>query len=160
VLRPFLLSIIWAAMIVVATWPLMLTVQARLRRRALAVIVMTSTMLLVFVVPLVLAIQALVGNMDAITRWIRSLATSKIPPPPDWLSGVPLVGARIAERWREIAAAGVADLAPRLEPFMRTVNRNSRPSTPTLPNAPPSQLAASCLIAGILYARGERRETA
>ena len=37
VLRPFLLSLIWAAMIAVATWPLMLKMEARLRRRWLAV---------------------------------------------------------------------------------------------------------------------------
>ena len=38
ILSPFLLSIIWAAMIVVATWPMMLELQKRLRSRAFAVI--------------------------------------------------------------------------------------------------------------------------
>src|SRR6266436_1601733 len=66
VLRPFLLSIIWAAMIVVATWPMMLKLQDRLRGRALAVTIMSGTMVLVFVVPLVLAIQTLVDNTDVI----------------------------------------------------------------------------------------------
>ena len=50
VLRPFLLSIVWAAMIVVATWPRMLRVQARLRSRPLAVTIMSGAMVLVFVV--------------------------------------------------------------------------------------------------------------
>ena len=36
ILRPFLGAIIWATMIVVATWPVMLWVQRRLRRPALA----------------------------------------------------------------------------------------------------------------------------
>ena len=53
ILRPFLAAAIWATMIVVATWPVMLWFQARLwrRRRALAVAAMTLILLLVFVVP-------------------------------------------------------------------------------------------------------------
>src|SRR6516225_6663603 len=68
ILRPFLLAVVWATMIVVATWPLMLKVQSALRRRTLAVAVMTAAMLIVFIAPLVLAIQALVDNMDTITQ--------------------------------------------------------------------------------------------
>src|SRR5215212_10270768 len=75
ILSPFLLSIIWATMIVVATWPVMLAVQSKLRRRTYAVIVMTGAMLLVFIVPLLLAIQTLIDNIDAITAWLRALAT-------------------------------------------------------------------------------------
>src|SRR5262249_24544105 len=118
VLRPFLLSVIWGAMIVVATWPLMLKVQAIVRRRGLAVSVMTVAMLLIFVVPLILAVQAVVGNIDTITRFLRALPEWTIPLPPDWVSGIPLVGAKIAETWTEVAAAGVTDLAGRLRPFM------------------------------------------
>src|SRR6516225_9956417 len=91
ILRPFLLSAIWAAMIVVATWPLMLAIQRRLRRRVWAVIVMTGTMLLIFVVPLVLAIEALVGNMDTITGWFHSISSKNIPPPPAWVDAIPVV---------------------------------------------------------------------
>jgi predicted PurR-regulated permease PerM len=117
VLRPFLLAIVWAMMIVVATWPAMLRVQARLRRRSLAVAVMSGAMLLVFVVPLVLAIRTLVENTDTITRWIHSLATSSLPPPPDWVAGVPLVGAKAAEAWAELASQGKSELASRLAPY-------------------------------------------
>src|SRR5512138_461552 len=73
VLRAFLLSVVWASMIVVATWPLMLKVQTRVRRRGFAVVVMTVAMLLIFIVPLILAVQAVVGNIDTITRFLRAL---------------------------------------------------------------------------------------
>src|SRR6185369_10493250 len=66
ILRPFLLSTIWATMIVVATWPMMLKLQARLGRRVLAVAIMSSAMVLVFVAPLLLAIQTLVENTDTL----------------------------------------------------------------------------------------------
>jgi predicted PurR-regulated permease PerM len=116
VLRPFLLAIVWAAMIVVATWPLMLRLQQRVRSRALAVTIMSGAMVLVFVVPLVLAIQTLVDNADTITGWLRTLATAPIPPPPEWLSRIPLVGAKVAEVWTSIAAAGKGELVARLAP--------------------------------------------
>ena len=117
VLRPFLLSIVWAAMIVVATWPLMLKVQARLRRRAMAVTVMSAVMVLVFVVPLLLAIQTIVDNADTIARWARAIDFSKISSPPDWLARIPIVGSSIAERWIAFAALGKEELVTRVTPY-------------------------------------------
>ena len=49
IVRPFLAPVIWATMIVVATWPVMLRVQRAFGgRRGLAVTTMTLAMLLVF----------------------------------------------------------------------------------------------------------------
>ena len=57
ILLPFLPAVIWATMIVVATWPILLRVQGWLwGRRWLAVTVLTSALLLLFVVPLSLAV--------------------------------------------------------------------------------------------------------
>jgi predicted PurR-regulated permease PerM len=154
VLRPFLLSVIWAAMIVVATWPLMLYVQARVRRRAFAVIAMTVAMLLVFVVPLLLAIQALTGNMDLITGWLRAIPTAKIPPPPEWVSSLPLVGARVAGRWTDIAAAGTTELLAQLQPFMDDVAKwlaGVAGSAGLLA----LEFLLTVAIAAIMYAQGE-----
>ena len=117
VLRPFLLSVIWAMMIVVATWPLMLKLQTWLRRRALAVAVMSGAMLLVFFVPLLLAIQTVADNTDTIAGWMHTLATSPIPAPPEWVQNIPLVGAKIADTWAAIADAGKGELAARIVPY-------------------------------------------
>ncbi|HET7095934.1 MAG TPA: AI-2E family transporter YdiK [Casimicrobiaceae bacterium] len=117
VLRPFLLALVWATMIVVATWPLMLKVQAALRRRSLAVLVMTGAMLIIFIVPLVLAIQAVVQNADTIAETARSLANREIPPPPEWVSKIPLVGSQVADYWREVTEGGKEGLANRLAPY-------------------------------------------
>ena len=58
IMRPLLPSIIWAAMIVVATWPLMLKTEKWLwGKRAPAVSVMTVAMLFIFVIPFSLAIS-------------------------------------------------------------------------------------------------------
>jgi len=117
VMRPFLLALVWATMIVVATWPLMLKVQTALRRRWLAVTVLTGAMLIVFIAPLVLAIQSVVENADTITQTVRSVATREIPPPPEWVAKIPLVGAQISGYWNDVAEGGKEGLAARLAPY-------------------------------------------
>jgi hypothetical protein len=93
ILRPFLPALIWATMVVIATWPLLLRVQQRLgNRRAPAVIAMTLLVLLVLVVPLSLAIATLVDNADRIVEWGKDLTEFKLPLLPAWVSDLPLVG--------------------------------------------------------------------
>src|SRR6185295_14830069 len=85
VLQPFLGALVWATMVVVATWPIMLAVQARLGgRRWAAVTVMTLGMLLLLVVPLVLAIVTIVQNADEIVGWSKAVIAGGVPPPPAW----------------------------------------------------------------------------
>src|SRR5689334_2750863 len=74
VLRPFLGAIVWAVMIVVATWPLMRQVQGTLwGKRWLAVTAMTVVLLLVLIAPLSAAIGTVVANADVIAGWARHL---------------------------------------------------------------------------------------
>jgi len=154
ILRPFLLSTIWAMMIVVATWPMMLKLQKRLRRRGFAVAIMSGVMVLVFVVPLLLAIQTLVDNADTIAEWGRSLATSPIPPPPEWLSRIPLVGTRIAEYWSSTAAAGKEQLVSRLAPYAATAAQWLAGALGSV-GMLGIQFLLTVLIAVIVYTRGE-----
>ena len=108
ILRPFLGAIVWAGTIVVATWPLMISLQARLwNKRALAVAVMTVLLLCLLVIPLTFAIGTIVANVDEMLLWARSLATFKAPPPPAWVADLPLVGARAVELWNGVAGEGM-----------------------------------------------------
>jgi predicted PurR-regulated permease PerM len=118
ILEPFLPALVWATMISVATWPLLLRVQRWMGgRRPLAVIVMTIVMLIVFVVPVVAAVFTLIDNADDIGRWLASLDEVRLPAPPNWLKNVPIVGARADGAWRDIAAAGPEELARLLTPY-------------------------------------------
>ena len=92
VLKPFLPAVIWAVMIVVATWPEMRWVERRLGdRRGFAVTVMTAAMLAIVLVPIGFAVAAIVDRADEIAAWSKSLTHLPVPPPPSWLSEVPLV---------------------------------------------------------------------
>ncbi|HXV10565.1 MAG TPA: AI-2E family transporter YdiK [Burkholderiales bacterium] len=120
ILQPFLGATIWAIMIVVATWPMMLGVQARLGgRRWAAVTVMTVVMLLVLVVPIVVAVATIVEHADDMVAWAKALAAAGIPSPPGWLQQVPFIGERMAKEWQQLAATPPADLVARATPYAR-----------------------------------------
>jgi predicted PurR-regulated permease PerM len=121
VLLPFVGATVWATMIVVATWPIMIGLQARLGgRRGLAVTIMTVVMLLLLVVPLVLAVSTVLEYADNIASWSRSIATLQVPPPPDWVEKLPVLGSRLATEWRQLAATSSEELATRAAPYIRT----------------------------------------
>ena len=72
-------------------------------RRALAAALLTLVLLLILVVPLYLGISAIVTNVDTSRELSQTVATWSVPQPPDWLDGIPLVGAKLASQWRELA---------------------------------------------------------
>ncbi len=118
IVRPFLTSFVWATMIVVATWPVLLILQVRLwGRRGLAILVMTVALLLILVVPFWLAVDTILERTDDIIAGVKSLATFSVPPPPEWLDRVPIFGAKIADHWRQLASLHAGELSARLVPY-------------------------------------------
>jgi predicted PurR-regulated permease PerM len=83
VMRPFVPAVLWATMIVIATWPILLAVQARLGgRRGPAVAVMVVALTTLLVVPIWLGISTIAENSDRISQLAQSLAKEGLPPPP------------------------------------------------------------------------------
>ncbi len=155
ILLPFLTAVVWATMIVVATWPLLLMLQRwLLGRRWLAVTVMTLLLLAIFLLPFLFAIGAFIENYQEITAWTTSLATFTLPPPPDWLGKIPLVGARAASQWQQIAALSREELATRLSPYLGGVVRWVAQQVGGL-GMLLGQIVLTVLISAVLYATGE-----
>jgi predicted PurR-regulated permease PerM len=160
ILRPFLGAIVWATMIVVATWPLMVAAQARLwGKRALAVTMMTLALLLVLVVPLSLAIGTIVSNADTIAGWAKSLASFKVPPPPEWLSKLPVVGGKAVLAWEQVAAAGIEELAAEAAPYAGSVTKWFVAEVGSF-GMVFVQFLLTIVIAAIMYANGEHAAAA
>ncbi len=156
VVRPFIGPAIWATMVVVASWPLMLKVQHHLfNRRSLAVAVMTLLLLLLFVVPLALAIVTIVGNADQLIEWAKAAASFHLPAaPPAWLADLPMVGGLLQRGWHQATALGMQDLLPKLTPYAGDVTRWFVAQVGSV-GFLLLQFLLTVVIAGVMYAGGE-----
>ncbi|HEY1907432.1 MAG TPA: AI-2E family transporter YdiK [Myxococcaceae bacterium] len=120
VVRPFIGPGIWAVTIVVATWPLFQRLQTRLGgRRGPAVAVMGVVLLTIIVIPVWLAVDTVIEQSDRLIQLARSLPTLQIPPPPAWLSSIPL-GPRLAHAWSDLAQSSPGTITTRIEPYLGT----------------------------------------
>jgi len=119
ILSPFLVAIVWATLISVATWPLMLSLQRLLRgKRKLAVAVMTLALLAIVMVPLLAGVVAIVTHVDDIAGFAQKLSTRELPPAPAWLEKIPLVGSKAAETWNYAAKEGLPALLRQASPYL------------------------------------------
>lgn len=114
VMHPFLLAIVWAAMLVIATWPMMLWVERKLNNnRIYATISMVVFLLLIIILPSMLAIEVLVEHIHEIADFPSRLEHLSLNPLPDWVQSIPLIGRNISEQWQLLASKGLSgQLAP------------------------------------------------
>ncbi|MBK7263832.1 MAG: AI-2E family transporter YdiK [Rubrivivax sp.] len=156
VLRPFLGPTIWATMVVVATWPLMLRVQRWVGgRRWLAVLMMTLLLLLLFMVPLVLAITTIVQNADQIVVWTKLATSYRLSStPPAWLLALPMVGGKLASLWEQAVGSGIDGMLQRLTPYAGNLTKWFVGEVGGI-GFLLLQFVMAVAIAAILYASGE-----
>ncbi|HQU48166.1 MAG TPA: AI-2E family transporter YdiK [Casimicrobiaceae bacterium] len=153
ILRPFLPGLIWATMIVVATWPLLIGLQRRLRgSRVLAVVVMMTLLLLVVIGPLISLGSTIAGQAEHLAK-LESVEL-RIPDPPDWVAEIPLVGRTASEEWKKIAVAGPGSLAARLTPYMTQIGAWLLSQLGGLGGII-VHLVVTFLFCGVLYSSGE-----
>jgi len=155
VMRPFAGALVWATMIVVATWPLMLRAQRWFRgRRWAAVALMTVALLAVFVLPVLVAAGTLIANLDRMSAWLQSTVAAGLPGPPSWTSRVPLVGASIAEKWTTLAATPPAEIRDQVAPYGAAIVRWIAATIGTV-GATLVHLLLIVLLSAILYTTGD-----
>lgn len=124
VVQPFLGALVWATTLVIATWPLMLKLEAALGgRRGLAVTLMTLALLLIVVLPLSAAIGAIVVNSDRIMALVLAVPDFHVPAAPAWLVDIPLVGEAAAEHWAKFAGHDAAEIVRLATPYVGTITR-------------------------------------
>jgi predicted PurR-regulated permease PerM len=156
ILRPFLTSIVWATIIVIATWPILLKLQERLwGRRGIAVAVMTVILLLILVVPLIVAIAAIAGKADDIAAKVEELSALAVPPPPGWVSTIPLVGSKIAARWLHYTTLAPEELSALVTPYARRALQWFVAQAGSVAGMM-LQFLLTVIISAIMYATGEK----
>ena len=104
-LRPFAgLPILWAAILCLATWPLYeLLLKWLGGRRNLAAVLMTIMLLLVLFIPFFMVGLTFTNSISSAMHWFESNRQAGLPPPPEWVERIPLVGGRISEYWSMLA---------------------------------------------------------
>ena len=156
VLRPFLAATVWAAMIVVATWPLFISLEARLgNRRAPAVALMALAMMLLLVMPLWMVIDTVSEHSEQLATIARNATSSGALMPPDWVGNLPLIGKKLAQSWRQLAAGGSAGLVAKLTPYAADTGKFALTWLSGL-GSMLIQFMLIITIAAILYSSGEQ----
>ena len=105
-----------------ATWPILCQVQRVLwGSRSLAVAAMCGGLLAILIVPILVAVHALLSNVDRVPALVAWLKDAELPLAPGWVAAVPLVGEPAASTWNGIVAAGADGLVEQVTPYLRLV---------------------------------------
>lgn len=156
ILRPFITSIVWATIIVVATWPILRKLERRFSgRRGLAAAVMTAALLLIVFIPLTLAVLTILSTVEDIAPRIRSLAALAFSPPPEWFERIPLVGGKLSARWQEFAALSPDERSAMAAPYARKALQWFLAQAGSVA-AMMLQFLLTVIIAAVMYAGGEK----
>jgi predicted PurR-regulated permease PerM len=117
VLRPFLPAIVWAGIVVVTTWPIMLRVQRFFGgRRVLAVTSMSAGLFTVVMAPITVLLGTLVTRLPELRELGVRVMAGPWPGPPAWLASMPY-GATLAAQWQHLATQSGADWAELFKPY-------------------------------------------
>jgi predicted PurR-regulated permease PerM len=155
VLSPFLTSILWATIISVATWPLLLRLQASVGgRRGIAVAIMIVMILLVVFVPVILAIVTIAGNARNITSELKALQLIALPGPPTVLEDMPFGGSRLASEWRRFVALTPEQRSVLLAPYAQRALQWFLVKVGSIGTVL-VQFLLTTILTAILFARGE-----
>jgi predicted PurR-regulated permease PerM len=100
-LHGFIPAMLWAVVIVIATWPLCRLVASKTKLGATGVAaVMTSLVAVLLFFPIGYALFHAVAEAGTVANWMLDAQKSGIVAP-EWLLRIPMVGSSAAEWWRE-----------------------------------------------------------
>lgn len=154
IVQPFLGAILWGIIIAVSTWPLYEWLRERLHgRKKLAAALLATALLLVLVVPVTMLVSSLAEGTAAVAALLTELTRVRLPPPPDWMETIPVIGGTLDERWRE-AMEDLPKALARLQPYIGTAASYALAWGTHLGFAVLEFMIAT-VFAGILYVTGE-----
>ncbi|WP_158258309.1 AI-2E family transporter [Rhodopila globiformis] len=153
VLRPFTTAILFGTTLAIAAWRLRQALIARGLPRGLAAAILLLLALLVVALPVLAVAPAMTSQLGSgIQRVQAYFATA--PERPAWFAGVPLLGARLARVWDEVARAG-GNLHAMLEPYSGTLQQTLLTAAQALADSV-LQVVLSLVVATMLWTTGDR----
>jgi predicted PurR-regulated permease PerM len=120
--RPFLFPILWGVILAVAVYPGYRWLEARLNhRRLLASTLFTLLMLLVLAVPSLLLAGSLASGAEKVAAAFQA-GTLHVPPPPERVATLPLVGPELHRFW-QLAADNLQEAVRQAAPWLKDASR-------------------------------------
>ena len=105
VLKPFLSALLWAVILTFSSWPAFRVLLVWVKgRRTLAAFLMTLVIAVVLLVPSLVIVLTLAGDVKEFAATSVAWVRQGPPAPPEWLVRVPWVGAEMFAIWKEYAA--------------------------------------------------------
>jgi len=154
-LLPFLGGVIWAATVVIATWPLLLRMREKTPKRPwVAVAVMTSLTLLAVILPFGFAVSTLLDVAHRGPEVLGDIFTRGLGPAPEWVGKIPVAGHQLVTKWNAIAAGGRDALIEEARPYMGAAAQWAISVTGGIGIVAINILLTVILVA-IFYAQGE-----
>ena len=158
VLRPFIVPIMWAAIIATAVFPAHEMLVARLGgRQKLAATIFTLLALLLMITPTVMLAGNLFDAARALLAHIQD-ESLKIPPVPEGVATWPIIGERLYDLW-ELASQNLGAALTRFEPQLIALS-SWLVSAAATAGLGILQFAASVVIAGVLLVTAEESSEA
>ena len=148
IVRPFVLPVLWGAIIAVALYPLFVKFSAVLGdRKKTAATLMTLLALALLITPTVMLSESAIGNAQSLADQLRE-GTLNVPPPSEKVLGWPLIGERLYSAW-DLAATNLGEAISRHKEQLTGIGKHLL-SAAAGAGATVLQFIISIIIAGVL----------
>ena len=148
IVRPFILPVLWGAIIAVAIYPLYLKLGALLAgRRKTAAALITLVGLALLIVPSVMLTESTIQNSQSIAQQLQD-GTVNIPPPSEKVRDWPLVGEKLYGAW-ELGATNLGAAVSKYRSQLEGLGKHALAAAANA-GATVLQFILSIIIAGIL----------
>ncbi|TBU91306.1 AI-2E family transporter [Stutzerimonas kirkiae] len=109
VMAPFVSALFWSAVLAFASWPLMRVLTRWLKGNAtLAATLLTLVWMVLVAVPLVWLGFNIADYIREANALVHNIQVDGMPPPPDWLGQVPMIGGWLLDFWQRVGEQGSA----------------------------------------------------
>ena len=150
ILAPFIPLVLWGAIVAVAVYPLHLKLAARLgNRKKLSATLITLLGLIILVTPVVILTESLVVSSMDLAEAI-SEGSVHVPPPPERVEKLPLVGEELYSSW-QLASQNLSAAMKRFRPQLEAL-RGTLLATAGGAGAAFLQMFFAVIIAGVFLA--------
>ena len=120
IIEPFIIPVIWGIIIAIAACPLYSRLRAGLgNRHKLAATVFSFIFLIIMIVPIVMLTDTLIEGLKILALKIRDDSLS-IPPPPDNLHNLMIIGEPLARFWL-LASENIENALHQLTPMLKII---------------------------------------